>query len=309
MSESVIKEATQAGFEILVTRINSTGDTRTPDCAAKEIVVPDWVQYEIDHPAGEGERNNQCIKIGPAILRAGGTPQQLADILSDMHPDLDWSEIDNVVRSSARYARMDATALTNEEIRRRRRLFNDAAIALPRILKKYARPVPSAPGRSLRDQRLLFLTSLFDLNDVLWIGDIHQRKLNTLEGWLRKRFIPGCFVGHSTFKAGSRSRSNKNVDKRKYLVVESDKLPHHEAMAVFGALEELHGLTLRSLVTSGRRSLHAWFDWPKEGEQADWQAVIEGYQCDPANLRPSQPVRLPGIIRPETGRPQQLILP
>ena len=136
MSESVLKVATQAGFEILVTRINSTGDTRTPDCAAKEIVVPDWVQYEIDHPAGEGERNNQCIKIGPAILRAGGTPQQLADILSDMHPDLDWSEIDNVVRSSARYARMDATALTNEEIRRRRRLFNDAAIALPRILKK-----------------------------------------------------------------------------------------------------------------------------------------------------------------------------
>jgi len=297
-----IQSAIQSANQILVSGFVDEGVRET-------LVVPQWVKFEIGHPADDGERNNQCIKIGPAILRAGATPQQLAHILSDMHPDLDWSEIDSVVRSSARYARVNAIALTNEEVRRHRRLFNDAANALPRILKKYARPVPSAPERSLRDQRLLFLTSLFDLNDVLWIGEIHQRKFNTLEGWLRNRFIPGCFVGHSTFKPGSRSRSNKNVDKRKYLVVESDKLPHPEAMAVFSALEELHGLTLRSLVTSGRRSLHAWFDWPKEGEQADWQAVIEGYQCDPANLRPSQPVRLPGIIRPNTGLPQQLILP
>ena len=283
ISEAAIQSANR-------TLVSSFVDERVRETLA----VPQWVKSEIDHSADDGERNNQCIKIGPAILRAGATPQQLAEILSDMHPDLDWSEIDSVVRSSARYARVDATALTNEEVRRRRRLLNDAANAL------LSRPLLA---------RLLFLTSLFDPNDVLWIGEIHQRKFNTVEGWLRKRFIPGCFVGHSPFKPGSRSRSNKNVDKRKYLVVESDKLPHHEAMAVFSALEELHGLTLRSLVTSGRRSLHAWFDWPKEGEQADWQAVIEGYQCDPANLRPSQPVRLPGIIRPETGRPQQLILP
>jgi hypothetical protein len=80
-------------------------------------------------------------------------------------------------------------------------------------------------------------------------------------------------------------------------------------MAVFCALEEQHGLTPRALVSSGNKSLHAWFDWPDEGEQEDWQAVLKGYQCDPANLRPSQPVRLPGIIRPDTGRPQELLVP
>jgi hypothetical protein len=267
------------------------------------------VKYEIDHPADEGERNNQCIKMAPAFLRAGGTPQQLRDTLSEMHPDLDSSEIDNVVRSAAQYARLPATALTTEEVRRHRRLRNDAANALPRIIRNYARPAPQAPKRGLRDQRLLFLTSLFDLDDVLWIGDITEKKFLTLRLWLQERFIAGCFVSHSTFKPGSRSRSNKNVDKRKYFVVESDKLQHHEAMAVFFALETLHGLTPRALVSSGNKSIHAWFDWPEEGDQADWQAVLQGYQCDPANLRPSQPVRLPGIIRPDTGRPQELLNP
>jgi hypothetical protein len=295
---------------ILMWGVNNTKDTNTQGCDAKEIIsVPDWVQYEIEHPADEGGRNNQLIKVGPTILRCGGTADQLGEIFSKMHPDLPWSELNAVIQSSIRLAKLAHKEIATENIRHRRRLTNDAALALPRHIKKYSRTVPEAPKRTLQEQRRLFLTTMFEPQDVIWIGEVFQKTFLTLQDWLKRPAIFGCFVSHCTFKPGSRSRCNANVAKRKYLVAESDKLPHPEAMAVFCALEEEHGLTPRALVSSGNKSLHAWFDWPDEGEQEDWQAVLKGYQCDPANLRPSQPVRLPGIIRPDTDRPQELIIP
>jgi hypothetical protein len=186
-------------------------------------------------------------------------------------------------------------------------LRNAAANALPRILEQYAGPVPKAPERSLQAQRRLFLTTLFQPHDVLWMGEVFQKSFLTLEEWLKRPAIFGCFVSHCTFKPKSKSRCNDNVAERKYLVVESDELKPHEVMAVFRALEQHHGLTLRALVNTGGKSIHAWFKW--EGDAGDWAAVLKGYKCDPATLRPSQPVRLPGIIRPDTGRPQELLFP
>jgi hypothetical protein len=266
------------------------------------------VQYEIKHPKAMSEgRNNQMIKIGPTLIRNGWMQDQVEEIFAAMFPDGPSAEIEAVVRNSMKFAKVSATATPPAAVLRRRGLLNDAANALPRILKKYARSVPETPKRSLQEQRRLFLTSLFKPNDMLWIGELFEKTFLTLEDWLKRRAIFGCFISHSTFKPGSRSRCNGNVDERKFLVVESDDLKPHEAMAVFAALEEHHGLTRRALVSSGGKSLHAWFDW--EGDAEDWKAVLKGYQCDPANLRPSQPARLPGITRPDTGRPQELIIP
>jgi hypothetical protein len=307
----------------LVSCVRSAKDRKTQEYDTQEMIVcdrpddsedrriiaiPDWVQYEIDHPRAMGEgRNNQMIKIGPTLIRNGLRPEDVEEIFHTMFPDGPSAEIGAVVKNSMKFAKVPATATSNEAVLRRRGLLNDAANALPRILKKYARPVPETPKRSLQEQRRLFLTTLFEPNDVLWIGEVFQKNFLSLEDWLKKPAIFGCFVSHCTFKPGSRSRCNDEVDERKYLVVESDKLKPHEVMAVFCALEDHHGLTPRALVSTGGKSLHAWFDW--EGNAEDWAVVLKGYKCDPATLRPSQPVRLPGIIRPDTGRPQELIIP
>ena len=80
-------------------------------------------------------------------------------------------------------------------------------------------------------------------------------------------------------------------------------------MSVFAELESHHSLAPRALVSTGGKSLHAWFDWPVGADPGDWAAVLKGYNCDPATVKSaSQPVRLPGIIRPDTGRPQELLL-
>jgi hypothetical protein len=288
----------------------AASECRADDSETRSILaIPDWVQYEIDHPKPMGEgRNNQMIKIGPTLMRNGLTPEQVEEIFHTMFPDGPSDEIAAVIKNSIRFAKVPAQIVPTEEVLRRRMLLNDASNALPRILEKYAGPVPKAPERSLQEQRRLFLTTLFHPQDVLWIGEIFEKKFLTLEDWLKRRAIFGCFVSHCTFKPDSKSRCNDNVAERKYLVVESDELKSHEVMAVFGALQQHHGLTLRALVSTGGKSIHAWLPWP-EGDAGDWAAVLKGYKCDPATLRPSQPVRLPGIIRPDTGRPQELLFP
>jgi hypothetical protein len=180
-------------------------NTKTQDCDAKEIIVcdrpddsedqrilaiPDWVQYEIDHPKAMGQgRNNQMIKIGPTLIRNGLTPEQVDEIFHTMFPDGPSAEIDAVVTNSMKFAKVPAITTPNEALLRRRGLLNDAANALPRILKKYARSVPETPKRSLQEQRRLFLTTLFQPNDVLWIGEVFQKNFLSLEDWLKKPAI------------------------------------------------------------------------------------------------------------------------
>jgi hypothetical protein len=190
----------------------------------KILTIPAWVQYEIDHPKAMGEgRNNQMIKIGPTLIRNGFTPEQVEEIFHTMFPDGPSGEIAAVAKNSIKFAKIPTKTVPTEELLRHRRLLNDAGNALPRILKKYATSVPEAPKRPLQEQRRLFLTTLFEPNDVIWAGEVFQKNFLTLKDWLKKPAIFGCFVSHCTFKPGSKSRCNDNVAERKYLVVESDK--------------------------------------------------------------------------------------
>src|SRR5205807_1735227 len=100
--------------------------------ASEVVTIPEWVQYEIDHPKAMGEgRNNQMIKIGPTLMRSGATPEQVEEIFHTMFPDGPSGEIAAVVRNSIRFAKLPTKNVPTEEVLRRRRLRNDAANALP----------------------------------------------------------------------------------------------------------------------------------------------------------------------------------
>src|SRR5438067_12692593 len=109
-----------------------------------------------------------------------------------MFPDGPSGEIGAVVKNSMKFAKVSVATTPTEAVLRRRGLLNDAANALPRILKKYAGPVPEAPKRSLQEQRRMFLTALFEPNDVLWIGEVFQKHFLSLKDWLKQPAIFGC---------------------------------------------------------------------------------------------------------------------
>jgi hypothetical protein len=283
------------------------------------VKIPDWIQEEIDNPKEMGAgRNNQMIKIGPSLLRLGMAAAELDELFHAMFPDGPDDEIEALVRNSEKLAETEQKpnprrADLTESTRR-------ARAVLPKILRSYTwEEIDSETiDLPLQEQRRLFLRTMFGESDVVWIGEKfhsgpkHKHHFKTCAQWLAQKFIPGEFVAHATFKPGTVKRSNDNVAVRKYMVVESDALYPSELAAVCKYIRDYHGVPLRAIVTTGGKrhgdcpGLHFWFE-PGVGAIEDWKAVLLGYKCDVSTLRGSQPVRLCGTTRQNTGRRQELL--
>lgn len=156
------------------------------------------------------------------------------------------------------------------------------------------------------------ILSMLDANDRMWIGrDVydtgsinhHWRFLPVAEWWKRDK-CPGAYTCPSTFRPDVFSRSDENVLRRKFLVVESDELDRDQVGAVFRWMES-HGHRLRAIVDTAGKSLHGWFDFPDESCIPTLKEHLIALKCDPNMFRPSQPCRLPGALR--DGKYQKLI--
>jgi hypothetical protein len=124
---------------------------------------------------------------------------------------------------------------------------------------------------------------------------------------LQRKRAPGHLICPAHFAAGSFRRSKANVESRLFLIVESDNLSLSAQATLLMHLGK--SLTLRAIVYSGSHSLHGWFASPagwSDAQRKIFRARLRGYQCDPGGVEASQPCRLPGITRPETGRWQEL---
>lgn len=283
-------------------------------------ILPAWVMDEVEAPTTEGGRNDQAIRIGPTLLRHGYNEAELLTLFEELYPGLTGRELRTLVRQSKFYASgKRGSGGPGLDHSRLDAITRDARERLqPKIFKTYPyRSFTHLRGErsssvSLCHDRRMFLNTMFKPSDVIWIGDktsCGERAFNTVNDWLARDFILGEFVSHSTFRPGSTSRSNANVLERRYLVVESDTLSLQQVDSIFQYLQRERGLKLRAVVSSGGRSWHGWFDMPSKDKMilAEWAALLTGLGCDSSTLRPSQPVRLPGCIRRDTQRQQQLL--
>ncbi len=168
-------------------------------------------------------------------------------------------------------------------------------------------PLPERVG----DDRFAFLR-LFHPDDVIWTGEVYQSssrnfaRVGTLIGGKKLR---GPSVSTASFTSNATRRCCENVQLRRFLVVESDTLAIPQQAALLMALRE--EWPLAAVVYTGGKSLHGWFRWRDEWSQLEGlmeaKARIHSYECDRAAFTPSQPFRLPGVLRPGTDRFQSLI--
>lgn len=205
-----------------------------------------------------------------------------------------------------------------EEALRRESLKRQAAASRKAILERYrwtyieisnSSPVALAGVEKEHGKLLL---RLFNDQDVIWIGnkrdsgqEHNAANFLTKEKWLEMAWIHDQFICPSTYKAGSVSRGNDRILAPRFLVVESDELSKDEVGAIFRWLDKKVGLTLRAVVDTAGKSLHAWFDYPAPEVIADLKLVLPELGCDPKLFTPSQPVRMPGAVR--DGKYQKLI--
>lgn len=144
------------------------------------------------------------------------------------------------------------------------------------------------------------MLSLFDQDAVLWMGEptdsgtgkgAHFRTV--------KEFLTVESIGHFTtpayFKPGSESRSNENVIGRPFLVVESDTLTKDESLSIYKWMKGF--MRLKAIVSTGGKSIHGWFDFPSIGLYEKLKVMLPELDCDRALFKPSQPVRMPGVMR------------
>lgn len=166
-----------------------------------------------------------------------------------------------------------------------------------------------------------FLRLAFASGDLLWIGHPQRsneaRVIRSLEEWLADDGIllrPS--ICPNPLAAVGGGRKNANILGPRYVVLEADNLSpdHEENQDLSGALirwlRESVGLTLFAVVSSARKSLHAWFsvdDRLREFIAAPTAgAMLASLGFDSSGIRRCQAFRLPGHIRRETGRTQTI---
>jgi len=173
---------------------------------------------------------------------------------------------------------------------------------------------PHGQPEDPREDWHLFL-GLFDgMEGSLWVGDTrdsgqphHAGNFRSIDDWTATPEPPGNFTCPNLFAPETISRSNRNVISRPYLVVESDELTYDHMGAVLRWLESECKFKLRAIVDTGNKSLHGWFEMIPIVWLPEMQVAFEAMKLDRALFKPSQPVRVPGTVRPETDRWQRLI--
>jgi hypothetical protein len=144
-------------------------------------------------------------------------------------------------------------------------------------------------GRDLRHDWTLFIRALYkqrnpskpedwlNRSDLLWVGELwesgkpeYKRCFRRVDEWLRLRYCPGSQICVAPFQDSWSYRRQTLKDTwrrskhwtlaRSYYVAESDTLKAEQFGIVIEYLQRFS--TLRAIVDTGGKSLHAWFDVP-----------------------------------------------
>jgi hypothetical protein len=173
-----------------------------------------------------------------------------------------------------------------------------------------------------------FLLSMFKPDDILWLGlpkdsgrAEHADNFRTCSEWLKLDVLPQR-IAAGTFKPGSNSRSMDSVNSTPFIVIESDDLIGHKpstpeerernkslSSALIGYAQDKLGLTLRAVIDTGNKSLHAWFDRPPQAALDAIKRMAAGLHIDSAILDRCQaaPLRMPHCVHEKTNKTARLL--
>jgi hypothetical protein len=160
---------------------------------------------------------------------------------------------------------------------------------------------------------------LFADHDILWIGEVYSSGViygpghfRSVAHWRQAPYYwsftcPGVFGSE-----GNLFRSKAQILAQPFAVIEFDKLdpdPQQnqlKSIALYFYLAETFGLRGRVAVNSGKKSIHIWCENDLQLFDEKFCFFLKMLGVDPAGLRGYQPVRMPGVIRPDTQKLQSL---
>ena len=179
---------------------------------------------------------------------------------------------------------------------------------------------------------ILFLSTLYEPKDLIWIGRRHQAGIigdtvRTRDEWIIYYRNGGTSSPHIILnplsgraaptknKDGTTLRGDSSVLSYRYCLAEFDTLSREDQIRFWSAAQ----LPIVALIDSGGKSIHAWLRIAKLAAvktAEDWQTHIKGrlydrlltpIGVDGACSNPARLSRLPGHFREEKGAWQRLL--
>ena len=150
------------------------------------------------------------------------------------------------------------------------------------------------------------LSCLFEPDELIAAGNLAKSEVMSLKKWMHvgfdhcDLFCPNPMRGYSgiNFNKKPSVRCRDNTGRRKYVVLEIDGLRLDNQASVIDFLTRVEGTTLRMVVYSGRKSLHATFDaFPNEEDNWRFISNLVTYGGDSRMYFPEQQSRLPAVAR------------
>ena len=173
-----------------------------------------------------------------------------------------------------------------------------------------------------------FLGSLFQPEDLLWTGEVHQsgndshaERWKTCAEWSNAVIPIGPMTTPAVWMPGTISRASNNVLKSTYVVLDfdgfdgikpvtPDELSRHllDSLAMIRWLREGMGWQLAAILWTGGKSLHAWFHTPPPEVLETLLPVANSLGMDAGLIgRPEHPCRLPGQIHQGSGKVSRVL--
>lgn len=173
----------------------------------------------------------------------------------------------------------------------------------------------------INDGRLT-LEVLYGKDEVLFIGDIFDRRVAKVCDWLKEdiekfpHIIPNPLTGEAgmTDTGKISYRCENTVKDLRYAVCEMDEVPLNKQIAFWARCIEL-GVPVSAVIHSGSKSLHGWIKVDCGGDTEKWEKDVKGwlfgefgknYGLDSACSNKARLSRLAGHHR--EGKAQQRLL-
>lgn len=184
-----------------------------------------------------------------------------------------------------------------------------------------------------KDDSGLFLKTLFDENDLIWIDEFGEigkpgENIKPVIEWIEelqngRKTAPHIIVNPLTGKPAPKKsnpdemtyRGDNCISTFKYCLGEFDNLSHEDQIRFWTAVR----LPIVALIDTGGKSIHAWVDvqklapvstseeWEKNIKNRLYDRLFTPLGIDGACANPARLSRLPGHFREEKGNFQRLL--
>jgi len=294
---------------------------------------------EIPAPGG-GQCHVALLGVANVGIMAGVEPQQVFDEIRQSIPT-GWRKItDKEIQDAINRALQDAGKQSGTYQRKPQPVVKDGKAALQKILERAtsgdeADLRESSPIRidwkpSARDT-VTFLKAVFNPNDLVFIGyrtdaGIMNENIRTVAAWVaffQTGGTAGPFLIINPLSGtpvpkksgeGVTYRSDANVETFKHALVEFDDLGRGDQIRFWMAIN----MPIKALVDTGGKSIHGLIDissleietaedWDHHIKRRLYEQHLVPLGVDRACKNPARLSRLPGVVRPETGKMQRVL--